>query len=152
MAHIELRLYSFVNKEKTMAKEKIVLITGASSGIGEATAKTLVNNGHKVILTARREEQLNQLVAELGSDNALAVAADATDFTALENVVTKGIEKFGRLDVAFANAGMGVSTAGTEKGDPDEWSTMIDINIKALLWSCKTNPAAFTPKLPDTSY
>lgn len=137
MAHIELRLHSFVNKEKTMAKEKIVLITGASSGIGEATAKTLVNNGHKVILTARREEQLNQLVAELGSDNALAVAADATDFTALENVVTKGIEKFGRLDVAFANAGMGVSTAGTEKGDPDEWSTMIDINIKALLWSAK---------------
>ncbi|PCC10707.1 SDR family oxidoreductase [Pseudoalteromonas sp. JB197] len=120
-----------------MAKEKIVLITGASSGIGEATAKTLVNNGHKVILTARREEQLNQLVVELGSDNALAVAADATDFTALENVVTKGIEKFGRLDVAFANAGMGVSTAGTEKGDPDEWSTMIDINIKALLWSAK---------------
>ncbi|NYR13159.1 SDR family oxidoreductase [Pseudoalteromonas sp. MIP2626] len=120
-----------------MAKEKIVLITGASSGIGEATAKTLVNNGHKVILTARREEQLNQLVAELGSDNALAVAADATDFTALENVVTKGIEKFARLDVAFANAGMGVSTAGTEKGDPDEWSTMIDINIKALLWSAK---------------
>ena len=137
MAHIELCLYSFVNKEKTMAKEKIVLITGASSGIGEATAKTLVNNGHKVILTARREEQLNQLVAELGSDNAMAVAADATDFTALENVVTKGIEKFGRLDVAFANAGMGVSTAGTEKGDPDEWSTMIDINIKALLWSAK---------------
>ncbi|MGO2182990.1 MAG: SDR family oxidoreductase [Pseudoalteromonas nigrifaciens] len=120
-----------------MAKEKIVLITGASSGIGEATAKTLVNNGHKVILTARREEQLNQLVAELGSDNAMAVAADATDFTALENVVTKGIEKFGRLDVVFANAGMGVSTAGTEKGDPDEWSTMIDINIKALLWSAK---------------
>ncbi|MCP4059174.1 SDR family oxidoreductase [Pseudoalteromonas agarivorans] len=120
-----------------MAKEKIVLITGASSGIGEATAKTLVNNGHKVILTARREEQLNQLVAELGSDNALSVPADATNFTELENVVTKGLEKFGRLDAAFANAGMGVSTAGTEKGDPDEWSTMIDINIKALLWTAK---------------
>ncbi|MBH0038014.1 SDR family oxidoreductase [Pseudoalteromonas sp. SWN166] len=120
-----------------MAKEKIVLITGASSGIGEATAKTLVNNGHKVILTARREDKLTELVESLGSNNALGVAADATDFTALENVVTKGIEKFGRLDVAFANAGMGVSTAGTEKGDPDEWSTMIDINIKALLWTAK---------------
>ncbi|CAM2906785.1 SDR family oxidoreductase [Pseudoalteromonas distincta] len=120
-----------------MAKEKIVLITGASSGIGEATAKTLVNNGHKVILTARREDKLTKLVESLGSNNALSVAADATDFTALENVVTKGIEKFGRLDVAFANAGMGVSTAGTEKGDPDEWSTMIDINIKALLWTAK---------------
>ncbi|ATG79526.1 SDR family oxidoreductase [Pseudoalteromonas sp. 1_2015MBL_MicDiv] len=120
-----------------MAKEKIVLITGASSGIGEATAKTLVNNGHKVILTARREDKLTELVKSLGSNNALGVAADATDFTALESVVTKGIEKFGRLDVAFANAGMGVSTAGTEKGDPDEWSTMIDINIKALLWTAK---------------
>ncbi|MBH0027895.1 MULTISPECIES: SDR family oxidoreductase [unclassified Pseudoalteromonas] len=120
-----------------MAKEKIVLITGASSGIGEATAKTLVNNGHKVILTARREDKLTELVESLGSNNALSVAADATDFTALENVVAKGIEKFGRLDVAFANAGMGVSTAGTEKGDPDEWSTMIDINIKALLWTAK---------------
>jgi len=120
-----------------MAKEKIVLITGASSGIGEATAKTLVNNGHKVILTARREEQLNQLVAELGSNNALSVAADATDFTALENVVTKGIEKFGRLDATFANAGKGLNTLGIEKGDPDEWSSMLDININALLWSAK---------------
>jgi NADP-dependent 3-hydroxy acid dehydrogenase YdfG len=120
-----------------MAKEKIVLITGASSGIGEATAKTLVNNGHKVILTARSENKLTKLVQLLGEDNALSVPADATDFTKLENVVTKGLKKFGRLDAAFANAGMGVSTAGTEKGDPDEWSTMIDINIKALLWTAK---------------
>lgn len=120
-----------------MAKEKVVLITGASSGIGEASAKTLVNNGHKVILTARSEDKLAELVESLGEDNALSVPADATDFTELENVVTKGLKKFGRLDAAFANAGIGVSTAGTEKGDPDEWSTMIDINIKALLWTAK---------------
>lgn len=120
-----------------MAKEKVVLITGASSGIGEASAKTLVNNGHKVIITARSEDKLAELVESLGEDNALSVPADATDFTELENVVTKGLKKFGRLDAAFANAGMGVSTAGTEKGDPDEWSTMIDINIKALLWTAK---------------
>ncbi|KPV92934.1 putative oxidoreductase [Pseudoalteromonas sp. P1-30] len=120
-----------------MAKEKVVLITGASSGIGEASAKTLVNNGHKVILTARSEDKLAELVESLGEDNALSVPADATDFTELENVVTKGLKKFGRLDAAFANAGMGVSIAGTEKGDPDEWSTMIDINIKALLWTAK---------------
>jgi NADP-dependent 3-hydroxy acid dehydrogenase YdfG len=120
-----------------MAKEKVVLITGASSGIGEASAKTLVNNGHKVILTARSEDKLAELVESLGENNALSVPADATDFTELENVVKKGLKKFGRLDAAFANAGMGVSTAGTEKGDPNEWSTMIDINIKALLWTAK---------------
>ncbi|MEM5515140.1 SDR family oxidoreductase [Pseudoalteromonas sp. AS84] len=120
-----------------MGKEKIILITGASNGIGEATAKTLVNNGHKVILTARREDKLTKLVESLGSNNAISIAADATDFTALENVVTKGIEKFGRLDVAFANAGKGLDTLGVEEGDPNEWSTMIDINIKALLWTAK---------------
>ncbi|MDX1727508.1 MAG: SDR family NAD(P)-dependent oxidoreductase, partial [Pseudoalteromonas tetraodonis] len=105
-----------------MAKEKIVLITGASSGIGKATAKTLVNNGHKVILTARSEDKLNKLVDELGHENAFSVSADATAFNELENVVSKGVEKFGRLDVAFANAGMGVSSPGTENGDPNEWS------------------------------
>ena len=124
-------------KRLSMGKEKIVLITGASSGIGEATAKMLVNNGHKVILTARREDKLTELAESLGSDNAISVAADATDFTALENVVAKGIEKFGRLDVAFANAGKGLDTLGVEEGDPDEWSIMIDINIKALLWTAK---------------
>lgn len=116
---------------------KIVLITGASSGIGEATAKTLVANGHKVILTARSEEKLSHLVDELGANNALAIAADATDFNQLETVVAKGIKHYGRLDVAFANAGIGVTTSGTENGDVDEWRQMLDININALLYTAK---------------
>ena len=116
---------------------KVILITGASSGIGEATAKTLVNNGHKVILTARSEDKLNKLVDELGHENAFSVSADATQFSELESVVSKGIKKFWRLDAAFANAGMGVSSPGTENGDPNEWSTMVDLNIKALLWTAK---------------
>ena len=120
-----------------MAKEKVVLITGASSGIGEMTAKILVQNGHKVVLTARRQEKLDELVDYLGADHAIAVAADATDINELEKVVKEGINKFGRLDVAYANAGMGVSTSGTEKGDPDEWDTMIQININALLYTAK---------------
>ncbi|TMO77142.1 short-chain dehydrogenase [Pseudoalteromonas sp. S3776] len=120
-----------------MANKKVILITGASSGIGKATAKTLVNHGHKVILTARSEDKLTKLVKELGEDNALSVPADATNFNELENVVTKGLNKFGRLDATFANAGKGLNTLGIEKGDPDEWATMLDININALLWSAK---------------
>ncbi|ASM51883.1 hypothetical protein PESP_b0299 [Pseudoalteromonas espejiana DSM 9414] len=120
-----------------MANKKIILITGASSGIGKATAKTLVNNGHKVILTARSEDKLTKLVKELGEDNALSVPADATNFNELKNAVTKGLSKFGRLDATFANAGKGLNTLGIEKGDPDEWATMLNININALLWSAK---------------
>jgi len=120
-----------------MAIKKVILITGASSGIGKATAKTLVNHGHKVILTARSEDKLTKLVKELGEDSALSVPADATNFNELENVVTKGLNKFGRLDATFANAGKGLNTLGIEKGDPDEWATMLDININALLWSAK---------------
>ena len=118
-----------------MSKSKIVLITGASSGIGRATAQELVKNGHKVALTARSEDKLNSLVSELGRDNAVAFSADATSFDAQKEVVEKTVAHYGRLDVAFANAGIGLNAAGTENGDPQEWDKLIDINVKALLWT-----------------
>ena len=70
-----------------MAKEKVVLITGASSGIGAMTAKILVQNGHKVILTARRKKKLDELVDYLGEDHAVAAQADATQIDELTQVV-----------------------------------------------------------------
>ena len=118
-----------------MSKSKIVLITGASSGIGRATAQELVKNGHKVALTARSEDKLNSLVSALGQDNAVAFSADATSFDAQKEVVEKTVAHYGRLDVAFANAGIGLNAAGTENGDPQEWDKLIDINVKALLWT-----------------
>lgn len=127
--------------------QKIILITGASSGIGAETARRLVADGHKVALTARSEDKLSALVDELGNDNALALPADATDFTATQAVTDKAAAHFGRLDAVFANAGIGVSTPGTENGDPDEWDKMIDINVKALLWSAK----AAMPHLKKTT-
>ncbi|MEC7692183.1 MAG: SDR family oxidoreductase [Pseudomonadota bacterium] len=120
-----------------MTMSKVVLITGASSGIGEATARKLVAGGHRLIITARSSDKLEKLTDELGSQNVLAVAADATDFEALSQVVKTGVDHFGRLDAVFANAGMGVNAAGTQNGDPEEWDTMVDINIKALLWTAK---------------
>ena len=75
------------------------------------------------------------MVQELGEDFAVAFACDATDYDALKDVVERTVMHYGRLDVAFANAGTGVSKAGTEKGDPQQWQKMIDININALLYT-----------------
>lgn len=116
---------------------KVLLITGASSGIGKTTALTAAKAGYKVILTARRENLLEELVNEIGSEQAIAIAADASNFNELKVVVEKGIEKFGQLDAVFANAGTGVNTAGTEQGDPDEWKTMVDVNINGLLYTAR---------------
>lgn len=116
---------------------KVLLITGASSGIGEATARKAVAEGLKVILTARREKLLKNLVDEFGDDNAIGVAADVSNYKELENVVQKGVDKFGQLDAVFANAGTGVSSPGVEKGDPEEWDTMIGVNINALIYTAR---------------
>ncbi|RUO76138.1 SDR family oxidoreductase [Idiomarina seosinensis] len=116
---------------------KVVLITGASSGIGKATAKKAAAEGHRLILTARRKELFDELINEFGSDKAIGVAADAGSYDELQQVVEQGVEKFGQLDAVFANAGTGVSSAGTEDGDPGEWKSMIDVNINGLLYTAK---------------
>ncbi|NMH59270.1 SDR family oxidoreductase [Alteromonas ponticola] len=117
--------------------QKIVLITGASSGIGAATAKKLVSNGHKVALTARSEGKLNKLMSQFGREACRIYPADATDPSALEAVIKQAADEFGKLDCVFANAGKGVSTPGTENGDIKEWQSMLNININALLYTAK---------------
>ncbi|MBK1888242.1 MULTISPECIES: SDR family oxidoreductase [Marinobacter] len=129
-----------------MTNEKIVLITGASSGIGAATAEKLIEAGHKVVITARSTGKLNDIVKRWGNDRVLAVTADVSKLNEITNVVDKAIETFGRLDVVFANAGTGVNAPGIENGDPDEWKTMLDVNINALLFTAK----ASLPALKET--
>lgn len=116
---------------------KVMLITGASSGIGRATAKAAARADYKLILTARRVELIDELVKEFGDDNAIAIPADVTDYDALEDVVEKGVAKFGKLDIAYANAGAGSSSSGTETGDPKEWGKMVNVNIMGLLYTAK---------------
>ena len=122
--------------------EKVIAITGASSGIGEETAKQLVNNGFNVALLARSEDKLRALVEELGNDNAFAVKADVSDFNAFKQVS----EHFGRIDGIFANAGRGAKAAGIEKGDVDDWDGMLGANVNGLLYTSK----AGLPYLRDT--
>ena len=116
---------------------KVLLITGASSGIGEATTKEAVKQGYKVVATYRSEDKLQALANDLGAEHVLPIAADVTDYQQLERVVQQTVDQFGQLDAVFANAGKGLNAAGTENGDPNEWREMIDLNINALLYTAK---------------
>src|SRR5436853_493059 len=108
------------------------LVTGASSGIGEATARALAAEGARVALVARRKDRLDALAGELG-DGALAIEADITDRAQAERAVQETVDAFGRLDTLVNNAG--VMLLGAVQGAPvDEWERMIDLNLKGLLY------------------
>jgi len=109
-----------------------LLITGASTGIGAATARAAVKAGWNVALVARSADKLSDLEAELG-ESALAVAADVTDLSAIEQAVARAVDRFGGLDAAFANAGRGLKTPGTENADPEDIRGLIDLNIMGVL-------------------
>ncbi len=117
-------------------KTRALFITGASSGIGAATARLAVARGWQVGLFARSEDKLEALVAELG-DHATAMPGDVMDLDALTTAMATFADKTGGMDAAFANAGMGVSAAGTDAGDPEEWEKMIRVNILGVLWTVK---------------
>jgi len=113
-------------------KDKVIIITGASSGMGAATAKKLVSFGAKVVLAARREEQLKTLTAGLG-DHAAYVVTDVSKRSDLDNLVETAIAKFGHIDVFWNNAGI-MPISFFEEGLVEEWDKMIDINIKGVLY------------------
>lgn len=114
---------------------KVALVTGASSGIGEATARLLVSEGMRVVLVARRRERIDALAAELGS-NARAMAADVADPAQVATVFERVREWFGGLDLLFNNAGLGVN-APFEQSDPADWTRMIDVNLYGVLHCTK---------------
>jgi NADP-dependent 3-hydroxy acid dehydrogenase YdfG len=111
---------------------RTLLITGASSGIGAATARAAAAHGWNVALLARSADKLESLSGEIGK-NALALPCDITDRDALTAAINRAADHFGALDAVFANAGTGVSKPGIEAGDPDEWHAMIHLNILAVL-------------------
>jgi NADP-dependent 3-hydroxy acid dehydrogenase YdfG len=113
---------------------KTIFITGASSGIGAATARAAAEAGWNVGLFARSEDKLNDLASEIG-ERAMALPGDATDYEAQKEAIGKVVSEWGQLDAAFANAGRGTSPAGTEKGDPEDWKGMVDINIMGALYT-----------------
>ncbi len=109
---------------------KVFLITGASTGIGEATARRAVEAGFKVVLAARSTEKLDRLQAELGSGHALAITCDVASWQSQQGMVEQAIKRFGRIDVVFANAGFSKgSTFYGGEDKPDEWKEMVMVNV-----------------------
>ncbi|MDX6669968.1 MAG: hypothetical protein QOI91_331 [Solirubrobacteraceae bacterium] len=112
-----------------MADDPVFLITGASSGIGAATARHAAQAGYRVVLAARSEDKLTGLASELGGDDrALAVRCDVTEWADQERMVAETLDRFGRLDVAFANAGFGAKR-GFQEESPEQWKSMVLTNV-----------------------
>lgn len=114
---------------------KVLVITGASSGMGEATARDLAAKGAKLVLGARRKDRLDAIVADIkaAGGEAIAVKTDVTRLEDMQALVKAAVDSFGRIDVLFNNAGlMPLSTIEAQK--VDEWNQMIDVNLKGTLY------------------
>ena len=118
-----------------LIKDKVVVITGASSGLGEATARLLSAEGAAVVLGARRLDRLTSLASELTSrgGKALALATDVTRREEVKRLVDAAVQGFGRIDVMINNAGL-MPQSPLERLKIDEWDRMIDVNIKGVLY------------------
>jgi NADP-dependent 3-hydroxy acid dehydrogenase YdfG len=111
-----------------MSDKPVLLITGASSGIGAATARAAAGT-HRLVLAARRLEPLEGLVEELGGEErAIAVACDVTEWDQVEAMAATALDRFGRIDVVFANAGFG-ATRGFLEESPEHWRSMVLTNV-----------------------
>ncbi len=114
---------------------KVVVITGASSGLGEAAAKSLAEQGAIVVLGARRAERIAALAVEITAKGgrALAITTDVTDAAQVKKLVDEAVNQFGRIDVIINNAGL-MPQSPLERLRIDEWDQMIDVNIKGVLY------------------
>lgn len=124
-----------------MPLEKVIVVTGASAGIGAAFAKLAAKRGASVVLVARREPELRAVAAECGA-HALVVVADVTKRTDHERVLTEAISRFGHVDVWINNAGRGMSIA-TQALTDDDFDEMMRVNVKSALYGMQTAVAHF---------
>ena len=132
-------------------EDKVVWITGASAGIGRAMALRFAREGAHLALSARREERLTELVAEVEAldRKALAVPCDVTDETTVAEAVARTVDHFGHLDVAIANAGYG-ATGPTATLDLDIWRRQFDVNVLGVV-STFRHASAFLPPANTTA-
>jgi NADP-dependent 3-hydroxy acid dehydrogenase YdfG len=120
-----------------MADDRVLLITGASTGIGAATARQAAQAGWKVVLSARSEDKLKALADELGGDGtAIAQPADVANWDDQEALTRAALDAFGRIDVVFANAGFGAKRGYLEES-PEQWRSMVETNVLGVAYSIR---------------
>ncbi len=114
-----------------MADDRVAIVTGAGSGVGRSAALALLGDGYKVTLVGRRLAALEETAGLAGNNsaNALPVSADAGKADEVANVFKKTVDSFGRLDVLFNNAGIGVRAPSLEEITPEQWQSVVDINL-----------------------
>jgi NADP-dependent 3-hydroxy acid dehydrogenase YdfG len=120
-----------------MPDDKVFLITGASTGIGAATARHAAQAGYRLVLAARSEDKLADLAQELGGDErAIAVPCDVTDWEDNEGMASAAVDAFGGFDAVFANAGFGASRGFLEES-PDFWRSMVLTNVLGVAYTIR---------------
>jgi NADP-dependent 3-hydroxy acid dehydrogenase YdfG len=120
-----------------MPDDPVFLITGASTGIGAATARHAAANGYRLVLAARSEDRVRALADELGGpDRALAMRCDVTEWSDNESMVQAALEAFGRIDVVFANAGFGAKRGWLEE-TPEHWRSMVLTNVLGAAYTTR---------------
>jgi NADP-dependent 3-hydroxy acid dehydrogenase YdfG len=126
-----------VNSNATALDDRVALVTGASSGIGEATAEALADAGASVALAARREDELRAVADRIESEggDALVVPTDVTDEEQVRAMIEATVDEFDRLDVLVNNAGV-MLLEPVETADTDDWRTMTEVNLLGLMNAC----------------
>ena len=125
------------------AGDPVLVITGASTGIGAATARRAVEFGHRVVLAARSEDKLQGLAEELGgAERALAVRCDVTSWDDQQALVATALDRYGRMDTFFANAGFGAKRGFLEES-VEHWKEMIDTNVLGAALSIRASLGHF---------
>ena len=129
---------------------KVALVTGASRGIGAATARSLAAYGAKVVLTARTADAVEQVAANIRADggDASAIVCDVTRYADIEAAVRHTVGTYGRLDILVNNAGVMEPTALLADSDPEQWGRIADVNYKGVYHGCQT---ALNGKIADAA-
>ena len=122
-----------------MSDNRVLLITGASSGIGAATARAAAAAGFRVALAARSKESLEKLVGEIGEDRALALPCDVTDYKSQVQMVEATLERFGSLHAVFANAGTGGDPGGFSAAPIESWQRIVEVNILGVAFTLRAS-------------